>query len=122
MFTAGADTGQGKSKGGRPPIPAELVERVQAAYAATGSQRKTAENTGLSRTSVQNIVNGRHLNQKSQSQLPKRGLADGEIRLVVARRCSNCGHMVEVWPCRECLADVYRRVERHNALRELEHQ
>jgi len=111
---------QGKGrKCGRRPIAEDQVALVHEDYARTGSHRKTAANTGLSRTSVQNIVNGRHLKVKSQSQLPR--LLEGEVFSVVPVRCTN-GHLVNIRPCRECLADVFAAVQRRDDLRQLEQQ
>lgn len=106
------------AKRGRKPISEEKKAEILAEYGDSSSHRETARRCGVSRTLVQNVVNGRHGKILSQSSLPK--LGPGEVN-VVATRCSN-GHLVQVWPCRECLADVFKRVARRDALRELELQ
>jgi len=103
------------AKRGRKPIADELKARILAVYAREQSTRKTAEECGVSRKTVQNVKSGRHGKLVSESS-PK--LNPGEVR-VVATRCPLCGHLVTVRPCRECLASVFAAAARRQALREL---
>jgi hypothetical protein len=102
---------------GRKPIDEATKARIRDRLAAGQSQQRIAHELGLSRGTVWNVTHDRHCKQPSESAAV---LNPGEIA-VVPTRCAN-GHLVLVRPCRECLAEVYKAVDRRNALAELERE
>lgn len=86
-------------------IRPERIERAKTLLSQGFSHRRVAVATGISRGTIRKVARGERPDcppREPAADTPPDTLMPGERRLAIKRRCSVCGGLLEIVPCRRC--------------------